>query len=99
MVWEEYAGYCYGQDNRVCVKPTAYAGARGVWTYPEELAQLELERGYDRSYAIGSGQWLLRSPGECSGNAAFVDPDGGVGHDCGYVSNNYGVRPALKVTY
>lgn len=97
MDWHEYAIYCYGQDNRVCAKPTVY-GSR--WTFSEEEAQYEMDNyGYDMSYAIGSDNWWLRSLGIDSTTAAYVSYDGNV---CCYildVENSNGVRPALKVAY
>lgn len=81
MDWYEYALYCYGQDQRVCAKPTAYAASEGVWTYSKEDAQSALENGYDMSYAVGSGWWWLRSPGGGSDGAAFVYYDGDVNYD------------------
>ncbi len=99
MSREEYAIYCYGQDHRVCAKPTAYAAAKGVGAYPEEQAQYEMaNHGCDMGYAIGSGWWWLRSPGG-SGYAAFVDCGGIIGCDGGIVDDSCGVRPALKVAY
>ncbi len=99
VCWEEYAIYCYGQDNRVCAKPTAYAAASGVGTYSEERAQYEMDNyGCDMGYAIGSGWWWLRSPGGSS-YAAFVDCGGIISCDGGLVDDSSGVRPALKVAY
>lgn len=104
--WYEYVTYCYGQDNRVCAKPTAYANAIGVKVYSEEDAQSEMDgSGCDMSYAIGSGCWWLRSPGYFSGDAACVFDNGYVssyrefGSDGNCVDDFAGVRPALKVAY
>ena len=99
MSWYEYAIYCYGQDNRVCAKPTAYAEARGVYTYSEEYAQIWMKDGCDMSYAIGSGWWSLRLPGHSNNLVAYVDKDGGVDFHGGNMGTYYGVRPALKVAY
>ncbi len=98
MSWNEYAIYCYGRDNRVCAKPTAYAGR--VYVYSEE----NIRYGIEMSYAIGSGWWWLRSPGYCSYYVAYVSGEGGVSDDgsvrnFGNVVNCHGVRPALKVAY
>ncbi|MGN0325723.1 MAG: DUF6273 domain-containing protein [Lachnospiraceae bacterium] len=102
--WYEYVVYCYGQDNRICAKPTEYANAIGVKAYSEEDAQSEMnESGCDLSYAVGSGYWWLRSPGYFSGNAACVFDNGYVssyrefGSDGYYVNDFTGVRPAIKV--
>lgn len=99
MSREEYAIYCYGQDHRVCAKPTAFAAAKGVGIYSEEWAQYEMDNYVcNMSYAIGSGWWWLRSPGGSS-YAAFADCGGFVGYDGGLVDDSSGVRPALKVAY
>ena len=101
MSFEEYAVYCYGQDNRVCAKPTAYAESKGVRAYSEEDAQYDMDE-WDRnmSYAIGSGNWWLRSLGSGSSYAANVTQCGCVNLGFAYfVVNTIGVRPALKVAY
>ena len=98
--WYEYAIYCYGQDNRVCANPTAYAAARGVGKYSEADAQNSLKNGYDMSYAVGCGWWWLRSPGDSNSSAAFVGRDGNAfGGSHGVDADRHGVRPALKVVY
>ena len=100
MSWEEYAVYCYGQDHRVCAKPMAYAGARGLYAFPEGEVQYYLdEYGIDMSYAVGSGVWLLRSPGFNSDVVAYVNSGGDVFFGGVSVGNPGGVRPALKVAY
>lgn len=100
MDWYEYAIYCYGQDNRVCAKPTVYAAARGAYAYSEENAQGDTDySGYDMSYAVGSGWWWLRSPGNYAISAAGIYYCGDVRSLGSYVSNDGGVRPALKVAY
>lgn len=108
MSREEYAIYCYGQDNRVCAKPTAYAVERGVLGYSEENVSYCLdEYGIDMSYAVDCAFWHLRSPGGCGGSAACVSHDGcvfgiripGGGIDGYGVNSELCVRPAIKVAY
>lgn len=84
MSRQEYAVYCYEQDNRLFAMPTAYAIARGAWTYSEESAQSDLEEyGYDMSYAVGSGTWWLRSPGTLGDSAWWMRPFGSLGSSHG----------------
>lgn len=106
MSWMEYTSYCYGQDNRVCAKPTVYASARYVYTFSEDDVQFYLEEYcYDISYAVGSGCWWLRSPGGSSGSAAEGYYGGGIHGNKDFVNGSAsvvflsGVRPALKVAY
>lgn len=98
MSWEEYSKYCYNQDHRILAAPTEYAHANkaylltpmGAWLHP-----------WDISYATGSGQWWLRSPGYHINYAACVDIGGGVdtlGRSVGSLPG-MGVRPALRVAY
>lgn len=96
MNWAEYAVYCYGQDHRVCAKPTAYAEARVLYVFSEKDLQYD---GIDMSFAVGSGLWWLRSPGSFSSRAAYVSNVGGVFLH-GYVVDDIGgVRPAIKMAY
>lgn len=89
MSREEYTIYCYGQDNRLCAMPTAYAIASGAWTYSEERAQSDLEEyGYDMSYAVGSGTWWLRSPGTPSDGPWWMRPLGSHGSSHGNLVAN-----------
>jgi len=55
---------------------------------------------WDVSYAIGNGNWWLRSPGYSTTYAARADVGGGVdplGRSVSFTS--IGVRLALRVTY
>lgn len=96
----EYAIYCYGQDSRVCAELTAYAAAKGAGTYLKEDAQYYLDNyGYDMSFAVGSGYWWLRSPGNDSCSVAGIGHGGMVwiyGNPVDYFDR---IRPALKVAY
>lgn len=98
--WFEYAIYCYEQDHRVCAEPTAYAAAKGAGTYLKEDAQYYLDNyGYDMSFAVGSGYWWLRSPGNDSCSVAGIGHGGMVwiyGNPVDYFDR---IRPALKVAY
>lgn len=96
MSWEEYCRYCYNQDHRILAAPTEYAHANGAFLLTPTGAWLYQ---WDVSYAVGSGQWWLRSPGYDINYAARVDVSGGVdtmGRSVGY---DTGVRPVIRVTY
>lgn len=97
MSWEEYCVYCYNQDHRILAAPTEYAHAKGAYVLTRGDAWFYR---WDVSYAVGSGNWWLRSPGYSTTYAAKVDVGGGVdplGRSVSYRS--IGVRPALRVTY
>ena len=64
---------------------TAYASEQGCWV------------SSSTSYA-GNGNWWLRSPGDGTGDAAYVDDDGYLGLGGDFANDgSYGVRPALHV--
>lgn len=96
----EYAIYYYEQDSRVCAEPTAYLAAKGGSSYSEEDAQYYLDNfGYDTSFAVGSGVWWLRSPGDDSYSAVIVT-NGSIVYNYGSPVDYFNcVRPALKVAY
>lgn len=97
MSWEDYSRYCYNQDHRILAGPTEYAHANGAFLLTPMGAWLNQ---WDISYAVGSGQWWLRSPGYDVNYAARVDTGGGVdplGRSVGL--GGLGVRPALRVVY
>ncbi len=97
LPWEDYCTYCYNQDHRILAEPTAYAHARGAYILTRGDAWFYR---WDVSYAVGSGNWWLRSPGYSTTYAARVDVSGGadaLGRSVSFT--NVGVRPALRVTY
>ena len=97
MPWEDYCAYCYNQDHRILAAPTEYAHAKGAYVLTRGDAWFYR---WDVSYAVGSGNWWLRSPGYSTTYAARVDVGGGadaLGRSVSFRS--IGVRPALRVTY
>lgn len=84
----------------MCAELTAYAAAKGAGTYLKEDAQYYLDNyGYDMSFAVGSGYWWLRSPGNDSCSVVGIDHGGMVwiyGNPVDYFER---IRPALKVAY
>lgn len=97
MSWAEYCTYCYNQDHRILAAPTEYAHGKGAFILTKGGAWFYQ---WDVSYAVGSGNWWLRSPGYSTTYAARVDAGGGadpMGRTVSFTS--IGVRPALRVTY
>ena len=73
--------------NRRCA-PTAYAIAQGAWTSDE----------YVTTDGNASTEWWLRSPGNHTRSAAFMQANGFVdSYGYGVMSENTCVRPAMTI--
>ena len=102
--------YCYDQDHRVLAKPTAYAIQQLCYPYDvdERVVQAEQWGPVDdefraevekNRYANGCSNWWLRSPGHYESYASTVGFAGNIYYGGIFVNMEYGVRPALTVTY